>query len=173
MSYAKQLLDTYPRSFNVDAGVLAKTIDAVSDCAQVCTACADDCLSEQNVAELVKCIRLCLDCADVCAATLGVASRQTEYDANVTRPLLGLRGRLPQLRRRVPAARRDARALPGLRRGVPTLRAGLPRAAGRDALEGSVRVVLLPWAQEQSWELAPAARAGVGPAGHPTTAAHG
>ena len=88
MSYARQLLDTYPRSFNVDAGVLAATIDALSDCTQACTACADDCLSEQNVAELVKCIRLCLDCADVCVATLGVASRQTEYDANVTRPLL-------------------------------------------------------------------------------------
>src|SRR5207247_8457955 len=29
---------------------------------------ADDDLSEQNVAELVKCIRLCLDCADVCTA---------------------------------------------------------------------------------------------------------
>ena len=88
MSYARQMLDTYPRSFNVDAGVLAATIDALSDCAQACTACADDCLSEQDVAELVKCIRSCLDCADVCAATLGVASRQTEYDANVTRSLL-------------------------------------------------------------------------------------
>jgi hypothetical protein len=89
MSYARQLLDTYPRSFNVDAGVLAATIDALSDCAQACGACADDCLSEQDVAELVKCIRLCLDCADVCTATLRVASRQTGYDANVTRPLLG------------------------------------------------------------------------------------
>jgi Domain of Unknown Function (DUF326) len=88
MSYARQLLDTYPRTFNVDAGVLAATIDALSDCAQACTACADDDLSEPDVAELVKCIRLCLDCADVCTATLRVASRQTEYDANVTRSLL-------------------------------------------------------------------------------------
>jgi hypothetical protein len=71
MSYARQLLDTYPRTFNLDAGVLAATIDAVNDCAQACTADADDDLSEQNVAELVKCIRLCLDCADVCAATVG------------------------------------------------------------------------------------------------------
>jgi hypothetical protein len=88
MSYAKQLLDTYPRSFNVDAEVLARTIQALSDCAQACTACADDCLSEQPVAELIKCIRLCLDCADVCTVTLRVTSRQTEYDANLTRPLL-------------------------------------------------------------------------------------
>jgi Domain of Unknown Function (DUF326) len=88
MSYARQLLDTYPRDFNVDAGVLAATIDALNDCAQACTADADDDLSEHNVAELVKCIRLCLDCAGVCDATVGVASRQTEYDAGVTKLLL-------------------------------------------------------------------------------------
>ena len=88
MSYAKQMLDTYPRDFNLDAGLLAATIDTLSDCAQACTACADDCLSEEMVAELTKCIRLCLDCADVCTATLRVVSRQTEYDANVTRALL-------------------------------------------------------------------------------------
>jgi hypothetical protein len=86
MSYARQLLDTYPRDFNLDA--LPATIDALSDCAQACTACADDCLSEPQVAELVKCIRLCLDCADSCTATLRVLSRQTEYDANLTRPQL-------------------------------------------------------------------------------------
>ena len=88
MSYAKQMLDTYPRDFNLDADLLVTAIDALSDCAQACTACADDCLSEQTVAELTKCIRLDLDCADICTATLRVASRQTEYDANVTRSLL-------------------------------------------------------------------------------------
>jgi hypothetical protein len=79
---------TDPRDFNLDAQVLAATIDALSDCAQACTACADDCLSEPQVAELVKCIRLCLDCADICTATLRVVSRQTDYDANLTRPQL-------------------------------------------------------------------------------------
>jgi hypothetical protein len=34
--------------------VLAAAIEALGDCAQVCTACADDCLSEQNVAELTN-----------------------------------------------------------------------------------------------------------------------
>jgi Domain of Unknown Function (DUF326) len=80
-------IQAYSRTFNVDAGVLAATIDALNDCAQACTADADD-LSEQNLPELVKCIRLCLDCGDVCTAMLRVASRQTEYDADVTRPLL-------------------------------------------------------------------------------------
>ena len=87
MSYASQLLESYPRTFSVDARVLAATIDALTDCAQACTADADD-LSEPNVADMVKCIRLCLDCADICSTTAGVTSRQTDYDANVTRPLL-------------------------------------------------------------------------------------
>ena len=88
MSYARQLLDTYPGTLNADAGVLAATLDALSDCAQACLADADDDLREQDLTEMVKCIRLCWDCADVCTATLGVVSRQTAYDASVTRPLL-------------------------------------------------------------------------------------
>ena len=88
MSYAKQLLDDYPRTLNLDSTMLAATIDALTDCAQACTADADDDLSEPDVAEMVKNIRLCLDCADICATTAGVTSRLTDYDANVTRPLL-------------------------------------------------------------------------------------
>src|SRR5215813_7462021 len=65
MSYARQMLDTYSRAFNVDAD-----------------------LSERNVAEMVTCIRLCLDCVDVCTATAAVIGRQTDYDASLTRPLL-------------------------------------------------------------------------------------
>jgi hypothetical protein len=88
MSYARQLLDAYPGTLNAGAGVLAATIDALSDCAQACIADADDDLGEENLAEMVTCIRLCWDCADVCTATLGVVTRQTAYDASVTRPLL-------------------------------------------------------------------------------------
>ncbi|HEX9527104.1 MAG TPA: four-helix bundle copper-binding protein [Streptosporangiaceae bacterium] len=88
MSYARQLLDICPRTFNVDAGLLAATIDALDDCAQACIADTGCDLSEPNVTEMVTCIRLCLDCADVCTATAGVISRQAEYDAHVTEPLL-------------------------------------------------------------------------------------
>jgi hypothetical protein len=89
MSIAEQMLDTYPRDFNVDRGLLASCITACYECAQACTACADDCLSEEGKQqELAKCIRLNLDCADVCIATGRVVSRQTEYDANVTRAQL-------------------------------------------------------------------------------------
>jgi hypothetical protein len=88
MSYARQPLATYPGTVNADAAALAATIDALSDCAQACAADADADLSEQNLAEMVRCIRLCLDCTDVCTATLGVVSRQTDYDPTITRPLL-------------------------------------------------------------------------------------
>ena len=88
MTHARSMLDTYPRTFNVDAAQLAATIDALVDCANTCTQCADACLSEGDATELAKCIRLNLDCADICATTSRVVSRQTEYDANLTRPLL-------------------------------------------------------------------------------------
>jgi hypothetical protein len=88
MSYARQLLDTFPRTVSVSADLLAATIDALSDCAQACTADTDADLSEQNLAEMVRCIRLCLDCTDICTATAGVISRPAGYDPGVTRPLL-------------------------------------------------------------------------------------
>ena len=88
MSYARQMLATYPSDLAVDAGVLAAAIDALNSCAQACTADNEADLSEPSLAELVKCIRLCLDCADICIATVSVVTRQAQYDANVTQPLL-------------------------------------------------------------------------------------
>ena len=88
MSNANAMLEQYPGSFGLVTGALARCIDACTDCAQTCTACADACLGEEMVAELTRCIRLNADCADLCAATSGVLSRQTHYDANVTRTTL-------------------------------------------------------------------------------------
>lgn len=86
MAQASAMLDTYPADLGrVDKAALARCIEACFDCAQTCTACADACLSEQNVADLVGCIRTNLDCADVCDATGRVLSRHTGYDANLTR----------------------------------------------------------------------------------------
>ena len=88
MSYARQMLETYPQPSKLDPGVLAATIDALNDCTQACVADVDADLSEPNVAEMVKCIRLCLECTDVCGATVGVISRPAEYDVSVAKPLL-------------------------------------------------------------------------------------
>jgi Domain of Unknown Function (DUF326) len=88
MSYARQMLDTFSRTVNVDVDVLAAAIDAMNDCAQACTADNAADLGEHDLAEMVRCIRLCLDCTDVCTAAAGVTSRLVSYDPGVLRPLL-------------------------------------------------------------------------------------
>ena len=82
------MMQTYPAEINLDRDLLARTVDALVECSQACTACADACLSEDMVAELRKCIRTNLDCADICATTARVLSRHTGYDANITRAQL-------------------------------------------------------------------------------------
>jgi hypothetical protein len=82
------MMQTYPAEINLDRDLLARTVDALVECSQACTACADACLSEDMVAELRKCIRTNLDCADICATTARVLSRHTGYDANTTRAQL-------------------------------------------------------------------------------------
>jgi hypothetical protein len=84
-----QMLEAYPRDLGrVDVRRLETCIAACFECTQVCTACADACLSEEKVAELTKCIRTNLDCADICDATGRVLSRHTGYDAHITRRML-------------------------------------------------------------------------------------
>ena len=51
---------------------------ACYQCGALCVACADACLGDARVAELVCCVRTCLDCSDVCLATARVVSRLTE-----------------------------------------------------------------------------------------------
>lgn len=88
MSYAQQMLETYPRPVDVDPQVLAGVVDTLFDCAQACSACADACMAESDPATLSQCIRANLDCADQCVVAGRVLSRQTGYDANITRAVL-------------------------------------------------------------------------------------
>jgi hypothetical protein len=84
----EQLLDEYPADITMDRKTLARAIDAAVVCSQACTACADACLSEEDVAASTRCIRDDLDCADICATTSRVLSRHTGYDARLTRAML-------------------------------------------------------------------------------------
>ena len=90
MSYARQMLGTYPADLklDIDAGLLAGVIDAAAGCAQACDTDTDADLSESHLAEMVVCIRLCLDCADICAATAAVLGRPAAWDTRVVTPLL-------------------------------------------------------------------------------------
>ena len=81
MSYARQMLASSPAPVpGVDLDLLAAAAEAAFDCAQACTACANACLGEPQVADLVRCIRLNLHCADVCATTGRLLSRQEHPD---------------------------------------------------------------------------------------------
>ena len=54
MANAAAMLETYPKTVNVDTTLLAGAIEEALGCFQTCTACADACLSEDMVADLTK-----------------------------------------------------------------------------------------------------------------------
>lgn len=88
MSSTQAMLDTHPGDFALDAHQLTRAIDAMVECASTCTQCADACLAEDHVADMVACIRRNLDCADACTAAARILARQTAYDATITRTQL-------------------------------------------------------------------------------------
>lgn len=53
-------------------------IQACSNCALVCEACASACLLEDDVQTMARCIELDRDCADICALAARLMSRQSE-----------------------------------------------------------------------------------------------
>ena len=77
--HAHEMISTHPHVRGNTNDSLIKCIEECFDCAQTCTVCADACLGEDMVQELVRCIRLDLDCADVCDATGRVLARQTAF----------------------------------------------------------------------------------------------
>lgn len=86
MHHVIQMLESHPQATPNEA--LGRCITACAICSQSCTSCADACLGEEGVSELVRCIRLNLDCAEMCAATARVLSRQTHFEPRLARPLL-------------------------------------------------------------------------------------
>lgn len=83
MHHVAQMLEKHPHTTASDA--LARCIGECLVCAQTCTSYADACLAEERVPDLVRCVRLDLDCADICAATASVLTRQTAFDAQLSR----------------------------------------------------------------------------------------
>src|SRR5438132_11948552 len=79
------MIQSHPRTAQIDRTSLADCIQACFACADACTIGADACLGEGDVQTLIRCIRLCQDCADICDATGRVLSRQTEPDLTLLR----------------------------------------------------------------------------------------
>lgn len=84
----QEMIRTHPQRPGTDLDALARCIEECLACSATCTSCADACLGEATVQELVRCIRLNLDCADVCAATGRVLTRQTSFEPRLARHLL-------------------------------------------------------------------------------------
>lgn len=67
---------------------LHKMLEALQECAAVCTSCADACLAEEMAVSMRGCIRTNLDCADISTAAARVAGRQTEKDEALIRSMV-------------------------------------------------------------------------------------
>lgn len=76
----EEMIAVHPHVRGEVNSVLTRCIEACLDCAQVCGSCADACLGETRVAELVQCIRLNMDCEDVCLTTGRLAARRSGGD---------------------------------------------------------------------------------------------
>ena len=88
MKTTKLMIKAHPLEPFCDSEKLAAAIAEINICAQACTACADACLGEKNIAELVGCIRSDLDCADICYAAGAVLSRLTQPSRELLRSLV-------------------------------------------------------------------------------------
>jgi hypothetical protein len=72
----------------LDPDALVTCVQAAEDAKAACTACADACLAEDDVASLRTCIRRDLDCADIAGTTAGVLTRQVALDPGLVRVVL-------------------------------------------------------------------------------------
>ena len=79
----QEMLSTHPRKPFMEISAISGYIAKIYACADACITCADACLAEDKVQELVRCIRLNQDCADICEVTGKILSRQTEADGAV------------------------------------------------------------------------------------------
>jgi hypothetical protein len=79
MKTTEMMLRSHPRADAQRVVDYAETLNALSTCSEMCTACADACLGEpEHLEKLRRCITTDLDCADVCHATARVLTRWTE-----------------------------------------------------------------------------------------------
>jgi hypothetical protein len=77
MSAVRAMLRSHPVK-PAHTAEISHAIDACFNCVEICTACADACMSEGDIQRLIGCIRLNLDCVAVCAATGSILSRSNK-----------------------------------------------------------------------------------------------
>jgi hypothetical protein len=84
----EQILDVGLGRNDVDTHLLAGTVNAINDCVQACTTCADLGILDDEVADLRARIRVCLDTADIARAVSAVVSRRGAADRAVLMEVL-------------------------------------------------------------------------------------
>jgi hypothetical protein len=82
-----EMIKSHP-DLALDPDELVACVEAAQDAEAACTACADACLAEDDVAALRTCIRRDLDCADVAGTTARVLTRQVALDPGLARVVL-------------------------------------------------------------------------------------
>jgi hypothetical protein len=82
-----EMIKSHP-DLALDADALVACVQAAQDAEAACTACADACLAEDDVASLRTCIRRNLDCADIAGTTASVLARQVALDPGLVRVVL-------------------------------------------------------------------------------------
>jgi len=58
-------------------------IQKLADCLAACQYCANQCLAEDDVAEMIDCIRTDRDCADACQMAINFVARQSSNSKSV------------------------------------------------------------------------------------------
>ncbi len=76
----EQMMKQHPEATKVDLDALVECIERCSAWEAACVSCADACLREAGVQQLVDCIRLNLDCADLCGVTVRLLSRHSSRE---------------------------------------------------------------------------------------------
>lgn len=87
---ASEMMAAHPAAPREPDAALARFIEEAFTCAQACIACADACLAEMRMPQLVQCIRLNADCADTCETLGRLASRRTGLNKDVLRGAIEL-----------------------------------------------------------------------------------
>ena len=75
MNVAAQMLEARSDTRGVDHAALSLAIDGLHDAVAAAVACADACLSGDEIASHRECVQVCGDAADVAGATARVLSR--------------------------------------------------------------------------------------------------
>lgn len=77
MTSLSEMIAAHPHVRGATNDPLERAAELAAECAAICRSCADACLGEAEVADLIQCIRLNLDCADLCAAFAALAARRS------------------------------------------------------------------------------------------------